>query len=208
MENTSQIRWDRVERLAKLMREVADRDAEKAKNKRQFHIGSWMSFGEQDWTVPKKHVVEKDGRFVLTEGFCGTTACVLGWATTLEEFRKDGLIIRLLLSDEDEKADDLADRQEFSFGGVAIVYECPDDGETYYSVKAGQKFFGFPYFLSMVVFGIASQAYRFYVPEDSVPGRDEDEVKENSQITAEDVARRLEEAVAQKSFGDYTSLRY
>ena len=68
---------------------------------------------------------------------CGTTACALGWATTIEEFRKLGLYMH---------------GHERSTSGI-VALRCPD-GDPIYGECAAQELFGLTW----------DEAYYLFIP--------------------------------------------
>lgn len=98
-----------------------------------FDIRSWSSILTDDGTIPDYVTFEHKGdrKVLLREGFCGSTACVLGQAALIKEFNNDGLYIDLN-----------GDGRQARTGHATVVYF---DGENnHFGQFAGQKFFDIP----------------------------------------------------------------
>jgi len=72
---------------------------------------------------------------------CGTSACAVGWATTIPEFRDAGLH---LTSGWGEAGLHLTD--------AGLEYNCPEDGITYPAFTGVEKFFGINFDTAMWAF--------------------------------------------------------
>lgn len=132
-----------AKRLAKLgtyMRTIDDR---------QFYLGGWIDGDE--YNLPLMEDVKaaglKEGGSVTANALnvCGTTACLLGHAATMPEFRKRGL--KLVVYDVDTSYDYDGDRYIESgkadiCGGVHLYDEGSDYLLTDDAIEAGMEFFG------------------------------------------------------------------
>jgi hypothetical protein len=201
------IRWDRLEILAKKMREVAEKQPQK------FDIRSWMAFEAEvteGWDdrfapLPEDQVVEKratdgyagayDERHIaiMKPNFCGTTACVLGWAATMPEFNEHGLMVELT----DYIEIDEADEHIISAREGDVILKRPN-ARTLNGMDAGAAFFGLTYDEAKVMFAVDLDEthvewYTF--------GYEREDELENGQVTAAMVAARLEAACAAKDLG-------
>ena len=102
----------------------------------------------------KKHAYEDEKRFAVPEGFCNTSACVLGHAALNEDFVKDGLFVRaLVFTPTDVEEARPADLPDASFD---VVYK---KGKLeYVGAMAGAKFFGIPEKHATHLFGYGTYA--------------------------------------------------
>tara|TARA_B100000749_G_C18442568_1_gene472887 strand:+ start:2511 stop:3188 length:678 start_codon:yes stop_codon:yes gene_type:complete len=206
----SDIRWDRVEKLAKLMRSVANDVAEREKTDDEnmyilpvFELDSWFRFDETtvggfdaSQGIPKDKIFKgEDGQTYMKEGFCGTAACVLGHAAFLKDFIDEGLRVRV------------GEREPGSLyvrpWTMVISYKDPNNpnAQEYHDTSAGHHFFQLPFLLADLLFATSDYAYRLY----TVGTPKEGQVYDNEDVPAEIVADYLERAVANRSFGDWQS---
>lgn len=126
------MRIDRLKELVKLLRKV---DKEVAAGEKSFDMGHWIHVSPAADASTETEVVVKGGKICavpkIADGFCGTSACVLGYAALHEPFNKLGLSVRL-------EAPERLLRGESTGGTVIYKTSKAEETETY----AGQKFFG------------------------------------------------------------------
>jgi hypothetical protein len=74
--------------------------------KRKFHLDKWVDRTDHNFETPREVIksLQKKG--------CGTTACAVGWAATIPEFRELGLNLR------------------FADWGIDVTYKDFDGGST------------------------------------------------------------------------------
>lgn len=191
---------ERILRLASRLEKV---------NPEHFDIRNWWANSTrnevEEVTIvdhPAYNSITRNKKLIVKEGFCGSTACVLGHAALIKEFNQEGLYIKIndepcyrlkditgkgyhqyLLQYEYEKA--VKERQEqyemISYGSIVYI----TDDNIYYDTEAGSKFFDLTYEEARYLFyaGGVSISRLFYGAE------------ENQEITPDMVATALRKFV-------------
>ena len=171
----NEIKWDRLAHMAAIMDKVAKTIP------KTFNIGQWFAAGPNRASAVIDGQFDFDGEDVqkypvkVEEGFCGTSACVLGHAALDPVFREQGLYVEL--------ATFVGHNGSIRVDDTAIKYDVFEDAE------AGAAFFGLSETEAEVMFGMHDNTARYY-------GREADH-----EIQAEDVAIRLKRAVAERDLG-------
>lgn len=153
-----------------------------------FNITSWSSIGALDYggSLPDYVQYEERGKnkVLLREGFCGSTACVLGQAGLIKEFNEQGLYIELSGSGRNS-----------AFGMATMLYVEPETDVEYTGVYAGQRFFDLPMSVAELLFYVNDEeaTVNFYLggARDGVRYREEDA----DSITPKHVAAALRKLV-------------
>lgn len=116
---------------------------------------------------------------------CGTTACALGWATTIPQFRKLGLFLR----PEDACISSVYKRFEVA---------CQQGGAILESKEADMKGgYSHPAAAAKEVFGLSYDEYTFvFVPAESLEGFEEESPADSA--SAKEVATHIRKFVAHK----------
>lgn len=179
---------ERLLRLAARMEKVKEE---------HFDISSWSSIGAFDplgyqsfatsgIVKPLPDYVEYtekgERKVLLREGFCGSTACVLGQAGLIKEFNKEGLYI-----------DVTGDGKNTREGAATVTYFDPESGTTYFGDDAGMAFFDLTGRDARLLFytGDEDRTTRFYYGDDP-----ENPVhEEGDPITPQMVAKALRKFV-------------
>ena len=178
--------WNRLARLASIMRTVANTKP------KSFDISAWFAddegMSEFDVDLVKPFITDNvltkfaSGETrVIAEGFCGTTQCVLGHAALDPEFHKDGLIVATDLWNGGVTY--LVPQIYFTGDGID-----PENLQT--GTDAGAAFFELKELEAKIMFGTSGLATADWYSTSS-----------GDQVTALDVAERLEKAVAEKDLG-------
>jgi len=163
--------------------------------KSKFSLSSWYTIPDEDDTkalrkieknlipAPAKESDYRVKNFFLKEGFCNTTACVLGHAATMKEFNEAGLGVNFNVWADEEDEVSLSDLADAS---VDVVYI--KGKRTYYSNEAGAAFFGIPKKHADILFaaGSGTQTRFYFGGEEGYAG----------DITPKQVAKALREYVA------------
>lgn len=129
----------------------------------------------------------------LPEGFCGSVACVAGWATANEKLRKLGLRFSITWFDSAVSGTGRLEDYDFQISYV-------EEGVRYTSFRALSLFFGIPYTHAELLFGANRQTEEFY-------GRNRGTPKKTA------IAKRLAEYVANpastmSAFNEYYGKKY